>query len=98
MPEFKYHRQILAALKDLERLGVVDAARRTQRPTFQTGIVLSPGREVFLFLLEGRGKVGDDVARHDAGARRRILTRRMRLKIEVGGTGRLPDSGDIRFA
>jgi hypothetical protein len=53
LAELEHDGEIAGALQDFERLGIVDAARRAQRPAFQSRIVGGASREV-LFLLRER--------------------------------------------
>src|SRR4051812_34258923 len=98
VPELEHERQVAIPLEDLERLGVVDAARCAERPALQTRIRARSGVEVALLLLEGGRQIRDLVAFDDALTGRRILAGRMRLEIEVRGARGLPDAGEIRAA
>ena len=95
--ELEEYRQVLGTLKDLKRLGVVDAARCTERPALEPRIVLGAAVEVFLLLLERLRRIGNHVPLDDAGARRRILPAGMRFEVVVRRAGGLPDAGEIRF-
>src|SRR4051794_35843438 len=96
VPELEDERQVPVALEDLERLGVVDAARRAERPALEARIGGRARFEVALLLLERRRQIRNLVALDDAGAGGRILAGGMRLEVEVRRAGRLPDAGEIR--
>src|SRR5690242_17482181 len=83
--ELEHERQVAIALEDLERLGVVDAARRAERPALKARIRSRARFKVALLLLERRREIGNLVALDDAWARWRVLASGMRLEVEVGG-------------
>ncbi len=83
MAELEHDRQVARTLEDLERLRVVDPARRAEREALRARIGGRAGREVLLPLLERPRLVGDRLPFDDAGARRRVLARLMRLEVEV---------------
>ncbi len=55
--ELKHERQVAVALEDLERLGVVDAARRAERPALEARVCRCPvRRSCFFFCSSAAGR------------------------------------------
>jgi hypothetical protein len=98
MAELEEQRQITRPLEDLERLVVVNAARCPERKALRSRIGGCSCGEVFRSLLERRRLIRNAISFHNARARRRIFSCKMRLQSEVGSTERLPDTGEIGMA
>ena len=96
--EFKHQGQILRALKNLKRLGVVDPARCAQSPALEPRVGRGSGFEVLLLFLERLGGIGNHIPLHNAGARWRAFARFMRFQTLIRCARGLPDSGKIRPA
>src|SRR6185312_7109625 len=103
--EFVGDQDVLVRLDDLERKRHIVCARHARHVALHDGILLVAVREVFLFLLEGFGQIGDFIALHNALSGRNRADRpklvegsrvgAVGLDVPVGGAEGLPESGEV---